>query len=54
VTVDDTGVAGASPLASTGGGYGLRGMRERVELVGGSLDAGPYGGGWRVRAEVPA
>ncbi len=37
----------------TGGGYGLHGMRERVELLGGTLSAGPSEGGWRVEAEVP-
>ncbi|HEX3623771.1 MAG TPA: histidine kinase [Acidimicrobiales bacterium] len=34
-------------------GVGLIGMRERVEAVGGTLDAGPVPGGWRVRAHVP-
>ncbi|MEA2715711.1 MAG: hypothetical protein QOI99_28 [Actinomycetota bacterium] len=34
-------------------GVGLLGMRERVEAVGGTLDAGPVPGGWRVRAHVP-
>ena len=34
-------------------GVGLLGMRERVEAAGGSLDAGPVPGGWRVRAHVP-
>jgi signal transduction histidine kinase len=37
-----------------GGGYGLASMHERLRLVGGSLTAGPTGGGWRVHAEVPA
>jgi len=37
-----------------GGGYGLVGMRERVEAVGGRLRAGSgQDGGWVVRAEVP-
>ncbi|MEO6090970.1 MAG: sensor histidine kinase [Umezawaea sp.] len=38
----------------TGGGNGLRGMRERVRLLGGSLvtEAGP-GGGFVVRAALP-
>ncbi|MGH2865681.1 MAG: sensor histidine kinase [Solirubrobacteraceae bacterium] len=36
------------------GGYGLTGMRERLELAGGQLVAGPSGRGWSVRAEVPA
>ncbi|MBE2314625.1 hypothetical protein DVA67_001465 [Solirubrobacter sp. CPCC 204708] len=36
-----------------GGGRGLRGMLERVELYSGTLQAGPTGdGGWRVRAEL--
>ncbi len=30
-------------LAATGGGYGLQGMRERAELLGGTLDAGADG-----------
>jgi signal transduction histidine kinase len=43
-----------SELASSGGGYGLQGIRERVLLLGGAVDAGPEGGGWEVRAVVPA
>jgi signal transduction histidine kinase len=36
------------------GGPGLTGMRERTELYGGRLHAGPDGDGrWRVRAELP-
>jgi hypothetical protein len=30
----------------------LAGMRERLALVGGSLEAGPDGAGWLVIAEV--
>jgi signal transduction histidine kinase len=44
-----------SPLtAMPGGGHGLLGLRERVLLYGGELDAGcrPEGG-WRVRARFP-
>ena len=41
-------------LGETGGGFGLQGMRERVELVGGHVAAEPAGSGWEVRAEVPA
>ena len=33
--------------------FGLQGMRERAEVVGGQLEAGPDGGGWRVRCVVP-
>jgi signal transduction histidine kinase len=36
------------------GGYGLTGMRERLELAGGLLQAGPEHEGWAVRAQVPA
>jgi signal transduction histidine kinase len=40
--------------ASPRGGYGLVGMRERIEVLGGTLDAGPQpGAGWSVRATLP-
>ncbi|MFF2197265.1 sensor histidine kinase [Streptomyces sp. NPDC058157] len=51
--VTDSGGAGPAPHAATGGGYGLVGMAERAELIGASLDAGPYGPGFRVRLEGP-
>jgi signal transduction histidine kinase len=35
-------------------GYGLAGMRERAELLGGTLTAGPTGTGFRVELMVPA
>lgn len=44
----------AAPLSSTGGGYGLIGMSERLALLGGQVEAGPTGTGWRVKAVVPA
>ena len=34
-------------------GFGLAGMRERVAVFGGTLMAGPLGGCWVVRAEMP-
>jgi len=47
--------SGGSPgeLAHSGGGYGLLGMRERAELLGGSLEAGPYEEGFVVTLRVP-
>ncbi|MER5873899.1 histidine kinase [Streptomyces sp. NPDC002044] len=37
----------------TTGGRGLRGAAERAALLGGSVEAGPYQGGWRLRAVLP-
>ena len=37
----------------SGSGYGLTGMRERAELLGGSLTAAPAGRGFRVELQVP-
>jgi signal transduction histidine kinase len=40
---------------SSGGGFGLKGLAERVSLIGGSIQAGPItGGGWGVEATLPA
>ncbi len=50
----DAGIRPNGTLAETGGGFGLRGMRERVELLGGDLRAEPAGAGWAVQAAVPA
>ena len=48
VADDGTGPGSAEP------GHGLIGMRERVALYGGRLDAGPGpGGGFRVHVELP-
>ncbi len=44
----------APPLETGGTGHGLVGMRERVRLVGGTLDTGPLpDGGFRVAARLP-
>jgi signal transduction histidine kinase len=43
----------AAVSAEPTGGYGLTGMRERLELAGGRLAAGPGPDGWTVHAEVP-
>ncbi|MFI0719615.1 sensor histidine kinase [Streptomyces sp. NPDC021224] len=40
-------------LGASGSGYGLVGMRERAELLGGALDAGPAEEGFVVRLRVP-
>jgi signal transduction histidine kinase len=51
VVADDGRGAGFAPSA---GGHGLPGMRERVAVYGGDLDAGAHpGGGFRVRARLP-
>jgi signal transduction histidine kinase len=47
-------VNGDKPETSLDGGYGLRGMRERVELARGTVTAGPVGDNWQVLAEIPA
>ncbi|WP_139235191.1 sensor histidine kinase [Actinopolyspora lacussalsi] len=52
ITDDGTTPSGQPPGGS--GGYGLVGMRERIELLGGRLSAGPERGrGWRVEARLP-
>lgn len=43
----------ATVAAQSSEGRGLRGMRQRVELLGGAIDVGPTGDGWSVRAEIP-
>ena len=51
--VTDDG-AGRDHESPTAGGHGLVGMRERVSVYGGELDAGPQtGGGYRLRAKLP-
>lgn len=54
VEVVDDGRGAASDPRDRGAGQGLVGMRERVALFGGDLQAGPRaGGGYRVRARFP-
>ena len=45
--------AGVRP-ADAEPGHGLTGMRERVEVLGGTLAAGPAGTGWRLQTVLPA
>ena len=53
VVVDDDGTATRSPRPG-GPGYGLIGMAERTEALGGRFEAGPVdGGGWRIEARLP-
>jgi signal transduction histidine kinase len=50
---DDGATAGPGPLGS--GGSGLRGIRERVAMLGGDVEIGPMaGGGFRVSVRLPA
>ena len=54
VTVEDDGSALPEDDVPESTGMGLRGMRERAEELGGSLEAGfRRGSGWRVRAFLP-
>jgi signal transduction histidine kinase len=52
VTNDQT--ADGGPLASTGSGLGLDGLRERIDTLAGDLTVGPGPtGDWRLQARVP-
>ncbi|WP_372407503.1 sensor histidine kinase [Streptomyces luteireticuli] len=54
LVVNDPADGPHTPLETSGTGHGLVGMRERVRLVGGTLDTGPLpGGGFRVAARLP-
>jgi signal transduction histidine kinase len=55
--IEDHAIEGSPPpisVAANGGGYGLTGMRERAELLGGELLAAPTSGGFRVELRLPA
>jgi signal transduction histidine kinase len=55
ITIANTAGSRSSHLDGTGSRGGLYGLRQRVELVDGTLAAGPRpGGGFEVRAELPA
>jgi signal transduction histidine kinase len=57
LVVQDFGPGAPVAVASgsaNGGGYGLTGMRERAELLGGRLCAEPTADGFRVELWLPA
>ena len=56
LVVEDFASATAAPADAdrNGGGYGLTGMRERAELLGGTLVAAATATGFRVELRVPA
>ena len=53
VEILSTGRPSTTPASATGGGFGLRGMAERVRAYGGALDAEPTQHGFRVHARFP-
>ena len=55
LTITDNGRGPQEKVGCDHGGYGLRGVRERVEIIGGRLSAGPgSSGGFTLSIEVPA
>jgi signal transduction histidine kinase len=54
LTIEDFDGCGEPQAPSHGTGYGLTGMRERAELLGGTLTAEPTEGGFQVQLWVPA
>ena len=54
LTIEDFDTYRKLPALCDGTGYGLTGMRERGELLGGTLTAGPTDGGFRVQLWLPA
>ncbi len=54
IDIEVTTAGPSSPVRGEGGGRGLNGLRERVGVLGGDLDAGAGpDGGFRVRARIP-
>ena len=54
LTIENFDSCGERPAPDDGTGYGLTGMRERAELLGGTFTAGPTGGGFLVELWVPS
>ncbi|MFJ6903268.1 sensor histidine kinase [Streptomyces griseoluteus] len=54
VEVTNPPSTGPTDVPSVSSGFGLIGLRERVEALGGHLNAGPAGAGtWRLAARIP-
>jgi signal transduction histidine kinase len=49
----DAASEGGGPLASSGSGYGLTGIEERLQTLDGTMEATERNGGWRLIAQVP-
>ncbi|MFB9661197.1 sensor histidine kinase [Glycomyces mayteni] len=54
ITVEVASERSAAGPAVSGGGRGLAGLRERVDLLGGEFEAGATEGGFAIRARIPA
>jgi len=54
LAIEDFDRRGALPAPYLGTGYGLTGMKERAELIGGTLTAGPTDSGFLVELWVPS
>jgi signal transduction histidine kinase len=54
LVVQDHGPGAPVAVGAAGAGYGLTGMRERAELLGGRLSAEPTADGFRVELWLPA
>jgi signal transduction histidine kinase len=54
IEIVDDGCGAAPDAATRATGYGIAGMRDRVDLLDGEFSAGPHrGGGFRVSARLP-
>ncbi len=53
LTIADDGIGAPVDTLAETEGTGLRGLSERLAAVGGTLEAGPAGAGFRVRARLP-
>jgi signal transduction histidine kinase len=51
--IEESVTVSHSELRTIDGGYGLTGMKERLLLIGGTLDAGQHDGRWTATAVAP-